>query len=258
LTVLGEAMKRLAPRLGAATAADLARQYPNIAHRSAFDGILFAIGQKEVTFPTIRSDKVDFAARYGMPPAAAAPGAQDTAESSGEQGTTGSQGARSSGKKAAAAPIESPKSVKATLARFRPLGDRQKVVTLRDEAKHLDLRYNPIAFCFLLRSMFEISAKAYCDDNKAISGLSYKKTDGTDRALVEVLRGITKHLTQNSTDKEMKKLLHGAITELARKDGILSITSMNQLIHSLVFSISTSTVCVGFSNVFPLLKAMNE
>lgn len=104
--------------------------------------------------------------------------------------------------------------------------------------------------------MFEISAKAYCIDHKA-EGLSATK-DNNDRKLVDVLRDVTKHLTKNNTDKEAQKLLHGALTEIAKSDGILSVTSMNQLIHNPKFSHQPSDIAILFGNVFPLLEAMNS
>ena len=96
------------------------------------------------------------------------------------------------------------------------------------------------------------------EENAAIGGPSYRKSDGTERTLENVLRDIAKHLAKGSTDKDMTKALHGAMAELGKKEGVLSVTSMNQLVHNTVFSVTTSDVCTVFSNVFPLLKAMNQ
>jgi hypothetical protein len=68
--------------------------------------------------------------------------------------------------------------------------------------------------------MFEISAKAYCDDHKKSGGPSYKKTSGQDRSLVDILRDITQHLTNGNTDQAMAKVLHGSMVELGKADGI--------------------------------------
>ena len=84
------------------------------------------------------------------------------------------------------------------------------------------------------------------------------KTDGKDKSLVEVLREITNHLTKNKADKQMTKTLHGAMTELAKSEGLLSVTSMNQLVHNPKFSVDASHICNLFANVFPLLEAMNR
>ena len=154
--------------------------------------------------------------------------------------------------------MRDPKAVKATVKSFTPRGpDREKVVLLRNEIRALNLKNNPLAFCFLVRSMFEISAKAYCAEHGAKAGLSTKK-NGKDRPLVDILRDITKHLTKDKTDKERTKQLHGAMTELARPEGLLSVTSMNQLVHNPKFSVTTGDVCQLFGNIFPLLEAMNE
>lgn len=150
--------------------------------------------------------------------------------------------------------VNDPKHVAALLKKFAPRGaNRQKVVTLRDELRNLKIAANPIAFCFILRSMFEISSKAYSSDH----GLSLTKTGGKDKSLVEVLRGITAHLTSNNSNTAMVKILHGAMTELGKSDGILSVTSMNQLVHNPSFSIAPSDICIMFGNIYPLLEAMN-
>ena len=154
-----------------------------------------------------------------------------------------------------------PRTVKKALREFSPLGNnREKVVTLRDEALNLNLPDNPLAFCFLLRSMFEISSKAYCDDHKAAGGLSYTKSDGTDKKLVDVLRDINSHLIGpiGKEDKVIQKTLHGAMTELAKPEGILSVTSMNHLVHNPKFSITVGDIATVFGNIFPLLKMMNQ
>ena len=133
-----------------------------------------------------------------------------------------------------------------TLKLFGP--NRSKVETLRKEALKLKLKDNPIAFCFLLRSMFEISAKAYCQDHASDpTPPKSTKADGTDRTLSEVLRDVVSHLTQNGSDKQMQRLLHGPLTEIQRKDGILSLTSMNQLVHNSSFTIIPNDIPILFS-----------
>jgi uncharacterized protein (DUF924 family) len=150
-----------------------------------------------------------------------------------------------------------------TLKKFKILGNgREKVVSLRNEALWLDLEKNPIAFCFLLRSMFEISAKAYCNDQVGKSNAPKAvKADGNDRQLVEVLRDIYTFmitLPSGKQDQAIKRQLHGAITDLASSESILSVTSMNQLVHNPRFAIRASDISVMFGNIFPLLEAMNK
>lgn len=150
--------------------------------------------------------------------------------------------------------VNDPKQISNLLKKFAPRGaNRQKVVTLRDEIRKLKISDNPIAFCFLLRSMFEISAKAYSIDNN----LPLTKSGGKDKSLVELLRGITAHITNNNANTAMVKILHGAMTEIGKTEGILSVTSMNQLVHNPAFSIVPSDVCIMFGNIYPLLESMN-
>jgi hypothetical protein len=155
--------------------------------------------------------------------------------------------------------INDPKVARRFLKGFIPRGkNREKVVALKAEAELINIAKTPMAFCFLLRSMFEISAKAYCKDHASSGGPSERKSNGQEKNLAELLRDITRHLTQNNSNREMTKALHGAIAELASKDSFLSVTSMNQLVHNPKFSITPSHVATLFGNVFPLLEAMND
>jgi hypothetical protein len=292
ITVLDEAIKKLAPRLGVANAPELAKKYPKVDHRDALDAIIKDIGVQKIRFETIRNAKEDFAVSYGVPlpiekassGAGGTTGGAGNGASSGSAGATGQQGTGSgssgagtagsagnsggassagastgTGKKTAAVSINDPKAVMRTLRKFTPLGaNREKVVTLKKEMLTLKLERAPTAFCFLLRSMFEISAKAYCEDHKKSGGPSSKDTSGKDKALVDVLRGIAAHLTSNNTDKEAMKVLHGAMTQLGKPEGLLSVTSMNQLVHNPKFSVLPGDVAGLFGNVYPLLAAMNS
>lgn len=119
-------------------------------------------------------------------------------------------------------------------------------MTLFYELKRLKHEEHPHAFCFLLRSIFELSAKAYCNDHKNSGGPNPVKKDGSDKALADILREITNHLTANGKDKHKVKLLHGSMTELGKKEGILSVTSMNQLVPSSTFSVMPSDISLLF------------
>ena len=84
-----------------------------------------------------------------------------------------------------------------------------------------------------------------------------KKKNGDDKNLAVLLREITKHLTNNEKNKDKLKKIHGAMTELGKSSGILSVTSMNQLIHNPSFSVTPPDICILFGNLFPLLEEMN-
>lgn len=269
LTVLDEAMKRIAPRIGLQNSGALASAYPKINHRKGVEELLSDIGLKEVGFELIRSKDVDFGSRYSFP-APASSGAtsgqaqsQSAAAASGNNaaGSTRAKNGGSAGtaSKPKAVSVHDPKAVKRQLKAFAPRGTgREKLVALKDEAARLDVGKTPLAFSFLLRSMFEVSAKAYCNDHAKTGGPSLLKSDGTDRALADVLRDIVKHLTNNNKDQAMLRALHGAITELGKSQSLLSVTSLNQLVHNPRFSISPSDVAIRFGNVLPLLESMNE
>lgn len=184
-------------------------------------------------------------------------GASGGAGSGGSSGKGAGSSGGGNGGKTKSPSIRDPKAVIRQLKEFSPTGKhREKVVALLNEARLLKLNLHPHAFCFVLRSMFEISAKAYCRDHHA-AGLSVTKPSGEDKHLANVLREITEHLTKKNTDKAKVKLLHGAMTELGKADGLLSVTSMNQLVHSPTFSISESDISILFFHIFPLLQEMN-
>ncbi|MEJ7694975.1 hypothetical protein [Daejeonella sp.] len=294
LTVLDEALKKLLPRLGLARISDLVRDYPTIvANRSELEDIMRDIGGNVIGFPAIRHLTDDVFTKYGIPPTPP-PVAPSPTASTGATAATGTTSnpvsataGLSTGPTAQSTPTGTPSTgtqlnsastptpvrgaanysitdqrhVKALLRTFTPRGNnRQKVVTLRDEARKLDLTKTPIAFCFLLRSMFEISAKEYSNDNNLPTSTSRQRNGQTitqDKSLAELLNQAKNHLTTNNTDHARIRVLHSAITELTKPQGILSVTSLNQLVHSPTFYISPSDLCILFGNVFPLLNLMN-
>lgn len=281
VTVLEEAIKRIAQRLGLPNAAAVAKSYPSIVHRDGLEALLADVGMRELGFELIRAKDVDFGARYGFPavtstarqpksasssPSGASTSSRGPNNPSGPQSpTTGtsSTGVSASGGPPAPKPkalsLNDPKAVQRLLKTFVPRGKgREKVVALKEEAARLDVGKTPFAFSFVLRSMFEISAKAYCGDHGKSGGPSLVKSDGTDRSLADVLRDIVKHLTKNSSDKAMVKALHGAMTELGNPNSFLSVTSLNQLVHNPKFAVSPTEVTIRFGNVFPLLEELNK
>ncbi len=268
LSVLEEALKRMSTRLGGLNSTDVGKKYPNdVRYRDEFDEIIFAIGQRRVTFESLRT--TDVAAAYGIPdssPSTASlgePSIDNSCEapakpSSSKTGASKSAPARvnARGKRSTALAVQDPRRVARSLREFTPKGEhRDKVVSLLIEIRRLTLEKNPIAFCFLLRSMFEISAKAYCADHKT-AGLSATK-NGKDRTLLDLLRDVTMHLTNNGANIERSRILHGSLTELTKSEGILSVTSMNQLVHNPTFLQQPQDLATLFGNVFPLLEAMN-
>jgi hypothetical protein len=260
LSVLDEAVKRLAPRMGLASSRDLADSYPRIKFRPALEKVLHDIGSEMVGFEEVRT--ADFAVSDGIPVSTSQASSSTATSGSGQgQGTSGT-GARTSSRGASkrkAVSIDDPRAVSRALRKFVPVGNnREKVVKLLEEARNLNVGKYPLAFCFLLRSMFEISAKAFCQDHAKSGGPLMAKPSGEERKLVEVLRDITKHLTNNNKDKVMVRALHGAMTDLGNPAGLLSVTSMNQLIHHPRFTVDGRAVSTVFANIFPLLEAINS
>jgi len=284
LTVLDEALRKSFPRLGFASVQDLVKKYPLNKNLSELEDILLDIGLEQIKFETLRNSHLDFPTNYGIPPIVVPPvtppantaltntTSPNTTNTNTNQSNTNNQNNATtpnppttsttnnntsttlSPKTPKAVAVNDPKHVANLLKKFAPRGtNREKVVTLRDELKKLKIADNPIAFCFILRSIFEISGKAY----STAYSLSMTKSGGKDKTLVEVLRGITLHLTSNNSNTQMNKVLHGAMTEIGKSDGLLSVTSMNNLVHNPLFSIAPSDICILFGNVYPLLESMN-
>jgi hypothetical protein len=248
LTVLDEAIPKLAPHIGAKNAAEVATLYP-AKNKRVLDHILHDIGVSHLGFREIRDTGNFWAEEYGVEQSALGGGA------TGAAATAAAAGKKKRGQSAYAS--NDPKSVRKLLRGFDVKGrGRDKIVTLVNEMKGLWHENHPHAFCFLLRSTFELSAKAYCDDHKKAGGPKPQKNDGKDKSLAVLLREITNHLI--GKDPTRKRLLHGAMAELGKPNGFLSVTSLNQLVHNPSFSIAPPDISLLFCNVFPLLQEMNS
>ncbi|HBN5711779.1 hypothetical protein Q4R38_05210 [Morganella morganii] len=297
LTILDEVLVKMYHRVNCASVMELIQNYPNINYRNEIESIILAIGLEGLKFADIRSSS-DFLIRYGIPPLSSNPAgssnlpstpnaslgnsnstntgtaSQNNSANSNNFGTTtGSSQPSTTNSSASTTTSTLPTKVVATatndirtvkrlLRTLKLVGpNRTKLVDIRKEMGKLKLDDNPIAFIFLLRSMIELSAKAYCDDISVLSvsvAPKYVKSDGSDRNLSDILRDIVSYLTQNKADKQMVKLLHGPLTEIARPDGLLSITSMNQLVHNPRFVIRSSDIPALFTSIFPLIEKMNS
>ncbi len=211
LTVLNEALQRLAPRIGFGSSRELADSYPKIKFRAALEKIFHDIGTEIVGFEDVWG--ADFAVAEGIPTLVTQSSNPTSSSTTGQkQSTSGNpqQSAKpATTTKARSYSVDDPRAVSRALKKFAPVGNgREKVVRLLNEAKTLNVAKHPHAFCFLLRSMFELSAKAYCDDHAKAGGPTMTKPNGEERKLADILRDITKHLTNNNKDKSMVKVLH--------------------------------------------------
>jgi len=286
LTVLHEALRNIYSRIGYDSMIDLVKAYPKIKNTSSLEDLLRDVGLEQLKFKHIRDANTDFAINYGIAPipvptATPTPSSRNPTTQTPTQSTQSPSGSKptnpsskdsnpTASPTAITAPtlptkntittpafaINDPRRVTAILKKFNPNGNRDKIVTLNNELQNLNIKKNPIAFCFILRSMFEISAKGYCADN-SIPTSKKTKNGSQDLTLLNLLTEVTKHLTNNNTNKPVVKVLHGSLTELAKPTGILSVTSMNNLVHNPSFSVAPSDICTVFGNVYPLLEYMN-
>jgi hypothetical protein len=265
ITVLDDLLPKLYPYLGFESSDAILKEYP-AKKRTIIEKILNDIGAKTLGFSDIRN-KPFWGIRYGLsenkgstqgtPNNPSGTGNTDNGQAGNGSDDEPYKPPKAKAKKVAYS-LTDVKSVYKKLKNFKPIGDnREKVVSLLEEIKRLKIDAHPFSFCFLLRSMFEISAKVFSQDHKA-SGLTITKSDGNDKELSNLLRDIVGFMTPDKKDREKLKLLHGALTELNKKDGILSVTSFNQLIHNPKFSIQPTDICIVFHNIFPLLEEMNN
>jgi hypothetical protein len=275
ITVLDEALKTLIKKYKYSKSIEIANNYPKIKHKSNLEDILLNIGLGNIGFGTIRDKTTDFTISYGFQPDPTTTTNQGSntsqqgsstnnnsgsntnsgnSNSGSNSGGSGNSSNSNTGNKAPkASATNTQRHVRALLRKFHPRGNRPKVVTLKKELLKLSIKDNPIAFCFILRSMFEISAKSYCDDNT----INKVAKNGNDKNLKSLLTEVTNHLTNGKKNKGMTKTLHGALNEITNPNRILSVTSMNQLVHSQNFSVQPNDICTLFSNIYPLLEAMN-
>jgi hypothetical protein len=281
VSLLDETLRKIAERLDSSVV-DLVRRYPKIPKITEVESVLLNIGLEVFQFKHLRDPITDYLVEYGIPSKvivttpdsmnpqpsivsdAEVPGAPSSAESTTKSQTPTTPPNSSTPKPTIDPPAQppafatsDPRSVAATLKNFSIKGHRRaKVAQLLLELKALKIKNNPIAFCFILRSMFEISAKVYCDE---IGFPTFEMKNGSqkDKKLVTLLQAVTDDLTSNKTNIGKVRALTGAYTELNKTDGILSITSMNQLVHHTSFTTSPADVCTVFGNIFPLLEHMN-
>lgn len=278
LTVLSDAIAKIHLRFNLNSTAELTTLYPKIKLKSELEDLMRDIGLNIIGFPNIRNINEDFALAYGINPIVISnpipiqpsqPITNNPATNTNQPTSTPStQPINNNNNPQPVTPqvtptpplppkavaSNDPRHVAKLLKNFNPRGnDRSKVVTLRNELQKLKIKDNPIAFCFILRSMFEISAKAYFNDHS----LSLTKQNGKDKSLVETLIEVKNHLTANNSNTAKVKILHGAMLNITTPDKLLSVTSLNHLVHNPNFSIIPSDICILFGNIFPLLEEMN-
>lgn len=68
--------------------------------------------------------------------------------------------------------------------------------------------------------------------------------------------GPTQYIPRDKTIEHPMTTIRKA--ELAKPTGLLSVTSMNQLVHNPAFSVTASDISSLFNNIFPLLEALNQ
>lgn len=270
LTILDEALIKIHSKLGYTAAHEMVNDYPKIMNRELVEKILHDIGDGKLTFKNLRSN--DFFLKYEINSNSNSNSDLILNKEENNQVNSKENNLRSAPenikvnnhtpkRERTSTSISSTKNVTKLLKQLIITGsERSKILAIRNEMTNLKIENNPFAFCFLLRCLFELSAKVFCNQlqQKKIPNAPQYMKNNEEKKLVDVLRDITDFLTINKSDKLMVKKLHGAMTEISRSDGILSVTSLNQLVHNPQFSVAPNDISIIFSNIFPLLDEMNK
>lgn len=271
LTVLNEALQRVASRYNLAGVRELVvKADDDISLQKILGSIIHDIGTDKLETRHVRD--AAWGPSYGLPAAPQKPNGADI-----KTGASGGPGANANGGGAAAnagtsnptstppaapaprgkrkaVPLDDPRSVYRTLSKFAPTGtNSSKVVTLLFEARKLKLDKHPISFCFLLRSMLEISARTYCSGKK-LSTFNQKKN--RDMTLSEILRHVAKDIATRSADQAVKDHMDTAQAEV--NGGQLSVFMLNQLVHMPNVIPTQDQIIAGFHKIFPLLEELNR
>lgn len=261
LTVLNDALGKISAATGFATG-KLPQSYSKIRNLKGLQNILYDIGMARIGFSEVRDKLTNFTVAYGfsapVPASNPTPGTGTSTNptlnvSVPELPAPASLG--SPKRSLIARPLNDAKTVKRALRKFAPRGKgREKLASLLDEAISVNIGTCPLCFCFLLRCMFELSAKAYADDHK----IPLVK-NGKDKPLADLLLEIKNHLTLGLGQRDpTMKALTGAMTELKDPHGVLSVGSLNGIVHWPNFTLDEKHICGRFHNVFPMLRDMNK
>lgn len=264
LTVLDEALQKVASRLGLSTARDVVDAVPkDTSLQKKLGQMIHDIGTEVLKTRDVRSHS--WGPEYGFPIAPATTSATSAATSA--TPTTPSTSAPApattsapAGRAVKTLSLSDPKSVRRELRKFAPKGkSSSKVVDLLNEAKKLKLEETPISFCFVLRSMFELSVLDYCSAN----GIAFKTTDPKtgktkEKSLADLLVAAGTQISSGTKDKTLASAIKTAVSEIKHRDSVLSVPVMNALVHSATFTITPPQIVSGFHKIFPLLVALNK
>ncbi len=181
LTVLNEALQKLTPILKTKGAADLASSYPG-KNKKLFDSVLFDIGTGTLGFKEIRPASQSWVTAYGLAAPNPGGGSSSWAAQEALEEREPRVVAQPEERARAVQPMPILLMIRSRSGRNFRLSRSEGRVAIRlqrclTRLLHVKLETHPHAFCFLLRSLFELSAKAYCvDHKKAVAPIPRRKT----------------------------------------------------------------------------------
>ena len=169
-------------------------------------------------------------------------------------------------------PVDDPRSVTSYLRGLTLVGaGREKAETIRVEMINLNIKKTPLAFGLLLRSFIELMAKTYV---RARPALGIPVNDGiNERSLRDILDDIVAHVAPDpdpmpKTTKDEKsrkaaarnkhKEWRDVLNTLAEPTNVLSVMSMNGLVHHHTYTVRYDVLCREFHNIKSLIEELNS
>lgn len=289
LTVLDELIKLSYSYFGFSDKRSMVLGYPNVEKIEELDDLIYKIGQQEIGFNEIRqqfdkkliasidktklvkvnefeSQRATKTASRAVAPEANSQSQDTNTPSSAETNITQIPSGKKATRQASFKALEDPASVTQYFKAMRIVGNnREKAETIRREIIHLDIKVTPLAFTFLLRSFLEIMTKTYIQSRPEMS--IDLVNGGQDKPLINVLREISQIVAPSANNmtngpaKDAAKVKnrdwHGVMQTLSNPTSVLSITSMNILIHNPLFSARAEVFSSQFHNLRPLIDELN-
>jgi Ca2+-binding EF-hand superfamily protein len=267
ITILDEALQQIVKKLNLKSVKELVDSYPQ-SHKELFNNLIFSIGNGIIGYKEIRDQSFLTNDQFSefLDDQSDLLNTRDPIERKEIKDPLISNPKDDKSKiskklKPKTHALEDQKSVKKILRSFIPRGTaNQKVVSLLNEMKLLNIESQPLSFCFLTRSMIEISLKAFSEDPVNMNPFKTFDYNNKGKVIDHKLKDIINDACTYFEKKDAAniKKLQGAKTELNGSATILSVTSMNQIVHNPNFSLRSTDICKAFHNIFPLIELLNS
>lgn len=262
LTILQEILPKIAGILGVSTSAVVSGCAVG-SYGPALTSIVLGIGRKTIHFQDIRNS--DFLDQHGIRSARGGrPDTSSPAAGQSQQDQAGSTTNETLGG------VRRPRmqSIHARLRKcLREIcvfgNDREKIKKLINEMIALDAEKTPLIFAYSLRSLIDISAHAYAEENNIpVSHPAGAHGETVGYSLASVLAQVKDHIVSNRPNwavRTNKKGLENALRHCTQTSlSFLSISDLNCLVHDRSSIVTPQLLEAEVPVIVPLIKAMNN